>query len=41
MGKRSETAEENPAARRVRAEKKEEEFSANLAKKIHWKKIPF
>jgi hypothetical protein len=41
MGKRSETGEENPAARRVRTEKKEEEFSENLSKKIQWKKIPF
>ena len=41
MGKRSETREENPAARKIRAEKKEEEFSANPSKKIHWKKIPF
>jgi hypothetical protein len=41
MGKRSEPGEENPAARKVRPEKKEEEFSVNLSKKIQRKKIPF
>jgi hypothetical protein len=38
---RGRRTEENPAARKVRAEKKEEEFSANLSKKIQRKKIPF
>jgi hypothetical protein len=38
---RSQRTEENPVARRIRAEKKEEEFSANLSKKIQRKKIPF
>jgi hypothetical protein len=41
LGNRSQRTEENPAARRSRAEKKEEEFSVNLAKKIRRKKIPF
>ena len=41
IGNWSRRTEENPAARKVRAEKKEEEFSANRSKKIHWKKIPF
>ena len=41
MGKRSETGEENPTESKIRGEKKEEEFSANLSKKIQRKKIPF
>jgi hypothetical protein len=31
--------EENPAARKIKTEKKEEDISANLLKKIHRKKI--
>jgi hypothetical protein len=41
IGKRRETEEENPAARKVRKTKKEEEFLANRSKKIQRKKIPF
>jgi hypothetical protein len=41
IGRPSETTEENPAGRRLRPEKKEEEFSANLSKKTQRKKIPF
>jgi hypothetical protein len=41
IGEQGGTVEENPATRRIRAEKKEEEFSANLSKKIQRKKIPF
>jgi hypothetical protein len=41
IGNRREPEEENPAARKIRGEKKKEEFSANLSKKIHRKKIPF
>jgi hypothetical protein len=40
-GKESEPKEENPTARKVKTEKKEENFSTNPAKKIHWKKIQF
>ena len=35
------SGEENPVARKITAEKKEEEFSANLSEKIQRKKIPF
>ena len=35
------TTEENPAGRKLRPKKKEEEFSANLSKKTQRKKIPF
>jgi hypothetical protein len=38
---RSEQAEENPPARRLKRAKKEEEFSANPSKKIQRKKIQF
>jgi len=41
IGKRSEPPEENPAATKLRPEKKEEEFSANPSKKTQQKKIPF
>ena len=41
MGKQAGKVEENPAARRIKAAKKEEEFSANPSKKIQRKKIPF
>lgn len=41
IGRPSETMEENPAGRKLRPEKKEEEFSANLLKKTQRKKIPF
>jgi hypothetical protein len=41
IGKPQEPTEENPAGRRLRCEKKEEESSANLSKKIHPKKILF
>jgi hypothetical protein len=41
IGQRRETGEENPAGRRLRGVKKEEEFSVNLSKKIQRKKIPF
>jgi len=39
--RRRETTQENPTGRRLRSEKKEEEFSANPSKKIQRKKIPF
>ena len=38
---RRETAKENPAGRRLRVVKKEEDFSANPPKKTRRKKIPF
>ena len=41
IGRPSQKTEENPAGRRLRPEKKEEDFSANLSKKIQRKKIPF
>ena len=41
IGRPSETTEENPAGTKFRPEKKEEEFSANLSKKIPRKKIHF
>jgi hypothetical protein len=41
LPKAREPAEENPAARKIKTEKKEKEFSANSLKKIHRKKIPF
>jgi len=41
IGKPGETTEENPAGRRLRPEKKEEEFSANPSKKNQGKKILF
>jgi hypothetical protein len=40
-GKESEPEEENPTGRKVKTEKKEENFLTNPANKIHWKKIPF
>jgi hypothetical protein len=41
IGKRSEQAEEDPPARRLRTAKKEEEPSANRSKNIQRKKIHF
>jgi hypothetical protein len=41
IGRPSQTTEENPAGRRLRPEKKEEESSANLSKKTQRKKILF
>jgi hypothetical protein len=37
--KKRRRTEENPAARKIKPEKKEEDISANLLKKIHRKKI--
>jgi hypothetical protein len=41
LGKESGPEKENPAARKVKTEKKEENSSTNPAKKIHRKKIYF
>jgi hypothetical protein len=39
LEKAREPEEENPAPRKIKTEKKEEEISENLAKKTHRKKI--
>jgi len=41
IGKPTESAERNPPGRRLKPEKKEEEFAVNLSKKSHGQEDPF